>query len=46
MFQVLREGGIGRKGPEEADEQVILALEFLSFHTNIGKISCIDGKVL
>src|SRR2546421_1922320 len=46
MFQVLREGGIGKKDPEEADEQVILALEFLSFHTDAGKISFIYGKAL
>jgi hypothetical protein len=31
---VLEKGGIGRSNPEDADEQLILALEFLSFHAN------------
>lgn len=32
---VLRGGGVGHVGAEECDEQVVLALEFLSFSTNI-----------
>lgn len=34
IFLVLEKGGIGRTNAEEADEQLILALEFVSFHTN------------
>jgi hypothetical protein len=34
VFLVLEKGGIGRSEPEEADEQLILAIEFISFHTN------------
>lgn len=34
IFLVLEKGGIGRANAEEADEQLILALEFVSFHTN------------
>jgi hypothetical protein len=34
IFLVLEKGGIGRTIPEDADEQLILALEFLSFHAN------------
>ncbi|KAI9801043.1 MAG: hypothetical protein M1825_003578 [Sarcosagium campestre] len=33
LFRVLEHGGIGRTSSEEIDEQVILSLEFLSFHT-------------
>lgn len=33
IFLVLEKGGIGRTSSEEADEQLVLALEFLSFHT-------------
>ncbi|KAF1963608.1 translational activator [Byssothecium circinans] len=41
IFLVLEKGGIGRSLAEEADEQLILALEFLSFHTN----SCSDDRL-
>ncbi|KAJ4303228.1 translational activator of GCN4 [Kalmusia sp. IMI 367209] len=41
IFLVLEKGGIGRASPEEADEQLILAIEFLSFHTN----SCTDDRL-
>jgi len=34
IFLVLEKGGIGKPSPEEADEQLILAIEILSFHTN------------
>lgn len=34
IFLVLEKGGIGRSSPEEADEQLILAIEILTFHTN------------
>lgn len=34
IFLILEKGGIGRSDPEEADEQILLALEFLSFHTS------------
>lgn len=34
MFLVLEEGGIDRAAGEEADEQIVLAIEFLSFHTD------------
>ncbi|KAI9777656.1 MAG: translational activator of GCN4 [Peltula sp. TS41687] len=35
IFVVLEEGGVGRSQAEEADVQVVLALEFLAFHTDI-----------
>ncbi|KAL5390121.1 hypothetical protein PMIN03_005519 [Paraphaeosphaeria minitans] len=41
IFLVLEKSGIGRSGPEEADEQLILAVEFISFHTN----SCTDNRL-
>ncbi|KAH8727785.1 armadillo-type protein [Phaeosphaeriaceae sp. PMI808] len=34
VFLVLEKGGIGRSSAEEADEQLILAIEILAFHTN------------
>ncbi|KAI4642811.1 uncharacterized protein J4E79_011427 [Alternaria viburni] len=34
-------GGIGKSAPEEADEQLILAIEVLTFHTN----SCTDPRL-
>lgn len=34
IFLVLEKGGIGKSAPEEADEQLILAIEILAFHTN------------
>ncbi|CBY01879.1 hypothetical protein IAQ61_006478 [Plenodomus lingam] len=41
IFLVLEKGGIGRASPEEADEQLILAIEVLAFHTN----SCLDERL-
>ena len=41
IFLVLEKGGIGKDVPEEADEQLILAFEFLSFHAN----SCTDTRL-
>ncbi|KAF1916304.1 armadillo-type protein [Ampelomyces quisqualis] len=41
VFLVLEKGGIGRPSAEEADEQLILAIEILSFHTN----SCTDERL-
>jgi len=38
VFVVLRNGGIDRSG-EDADEQVVLALEFLSVHTDACKFT-------
>lgn len=34
LFLLLEKGGIGRASSEEADEQLILAIEVLAFHTN------------
>lgn len=34
VFLVLEKGGIGRSSTEDADEQLILAIDILSFHTN------------
>jgi hypothetical protein len=34
IFIVLSQGGVGKETSEETDEQVVLALEFLSFHTD------------
>ena len=34
-FQILAQGGIGHATDEAADEQIILALEFLAFHTDV-----------
>ena len=34
---VLQQNGVGRSGVDDADEQVTLALEFLSFHTDACK---------
>ncbi|KAI8939055.1 hypothetical protein NX059_004893 [Plenodomus lindquistii] len=41
IFLVLEKGGIGRASPEEGDEQLILAIEVLTFHTN----SCTDERL-
>ncbi|KAI4909720.1 hypothetical protein J4E85_011542 [Alternaria conjuncta] len=41
LFLVLEKGGIGKSAPEEADEQLILAIEVLTFHTN----SCTDSRL-
>ncbi|KAL0254871.1 translational activator of GCN4 [Diplodia seriata] len=38
VFLVLENGAVDRVNEEEADEQIVLALEFISFHTN----SCSD----
>ena len=35
VFIVLRQKGVGHDDSDSADEQVTLALEFLSFHTDI-----------
>lgn len=35
IFAVLERGGVGKSQAEEADVQVVLALEFLAFHTDI-----------
>lgn len=34
VFLVLENGGIDRKEAEEADEQIVLATEFISYHTD------------
>jgi hypothetical protein len=36
LFLVLENGGFAKKGSEEADEQLVLALEFLSLHAEEG----------
>lgn len=41
IFLVLEKGGIARSSSEDADEQIVLSLEFLSFHTN----SCSDQRL-
>lgn len=41
VFSVLQKGGIGKSAGDEADEQVLLALEFLSFHTE----ACSDSRL-
>ncbi|ORY10171.1 translational activator [Clohesyomyces aquaticus] len=41
IFLVLEKGGIGRSSPEDADEQLVLALEFLTFHTD----ACSDERL-
>ncbi|KAF1838159.1 ARM repeat-containing protein [Decorospora gaudefroyi] len=41
IFLVLEKGGIGKSSLEEADEQLILAIEVLAFHTN----SCTDPRL-
>jgi hypothetical protein len=33
----LTEGGIGTKLQDEIDEQIVLALDFVSFHTEVCK---------
>ena len=37
VFLVLERGGIASTDAEEADEQIVLSLEFLSFHTDMCK---------
>jgi hypothetical protein len=44
VFLVLQNGGYAEKNSEEADEQLILALEFLACHTEIGKNSTLHLK--
>lgn len=39
IFLVLQNGGYAEKNSDAADEQLILALEFLAFHTEAGKRS-------
>ncbi|KAI9836856.1 MAG: hypothetical protein M1819_001021 [Sarea resinae] len=41
IFLVLERGGVGHPTGEEADEQVVLALEYISFHTD----SCSDPRL-
>ena len=41
VFLVLEHGGIDREVPDEADEQVLLAIELLSFHTE----TCSDARL-
>ncbi|KAH4241928.1 hypothetical protein HBH98_179730 [Parastagonospora nodorum] len=41
VFLVLEKGGIGRPSAEEADEQLILAIEIIAFHTN----ACTDVRL-
>ena len=45
IFAVLQQGGIARTTVDEADEQVTLALEILSFHTDAceSKTSCLSS---
>ena len=40
-FEILAQGGIQRAAGEDADEQIVLALEFLSFHTD----ACADPRL-
>lgn len=37
IFLVLQNGGYAEKNSDAANEQLILALEFLAFHTEAGK---------
>ncbi|OQO11515.1 hypothetical protein B0A48_03242 [Cryoendolithus antarcticus] len=41
IFLILEHGGIDRSEQEDADEQIILAIEFLSFHTS----TCSDSRL-
>ncbi|KAF2792098.1 translational activator [Melanomma pulvis-pyrius CBS 109.77] len=41
IFLVLEKGGIGRSSSEESDEQLMLAIEIISFHTD----SCSDERL-
>ncbi|KAK4931831.1 translational activator of GCN4 [Elasticomyces elasticus] len=41
VFLVLEKGGIDRTAGDDADEQIILAVEFLSFHTSV----CSDPRL-
>ena len=41
IFQVLEKGGVGRAAGDESDEQIVLCLEFLSFHTDV----CSDDRL-
>lgn len=41
VFLVLENGGIDRATPEDADEQIMLAIEFISFHTE----TCADPSL-
>jgi hypothetical protein len=45
LFLVLENGGFAPKGSEDADEQLVLTLEFLSSHSEIcelvaGQLKC------
>ncbi|KAF8447085.1 armadillo-type protein [Kalaharituber pfeilii] len=47
VLLVLRKGGIGTKSSEEIDEQIVLALEFLTYHTEASSETTIDrGEIL
>lgn len=46
IFLVLENGGFAAKGSEEADEQLVLAVEFLSFHGEEGNIHILHDKHL
>lgn len=39
IFAVIREKGLGLSATDDIDEQITLALEFLSFHANSCKLS-------
>lgn len=41
VFLILDHGGIDRAAGDEADEQILLAIEFLSFHTD----TCSDARL-
>jgi hypothetical protein len=38
LFLVLERGGIEKTSDDEADEQILLVLEFLSFHADLCKL--------
>lgn len=38
IFLILKRGGIGVSKPDEVDEQVLLALDFLAVHTEACRI--------
>jgi hypothetical protein len=46
LFLILEKGGIGKPGDEERDEQIVLVLEFLSFHTDTCSNECLPRERL
>lgn len=47
VFLILQSGGYAEKGSDEADEQLILALEFLACHTEVGRFTApIEREIL